>query len=122
MNWTFARAAREGTMPEPSNFNPRERLWLGVLAVAGLVGLNGVFVYSALYHRETVLAALRNPVALAFIVEAFVVMGLVAWLLGRWQRNRLGWGWFVLLTLIGGLAFGIPAVLLIHDSDAGRGR
>jgi hypothetical protein len=109
-------------MPEPSNFNRHERLGLGIVGVIGLVGLNGVFMYSLLFHRDDLVAALRNPVALAFIVEAFVVMGLVAWLLGRWRRNRLGWGWFVLLSLIGGLAFGIPAVLLFHDSKPGPGR
>lgn len=109
-------------MPEPSNFDRHERLWLGILGVVGLVGLNGVFVYSLLYRRDDILSALRNPVALAFIVEAFVVMGLMAWLLGKWQRNRLGWGWFVVLTLIGGLAFGIPAVLLMHDPGPRRGR
>ena len=108
-------------MTEQTTFNSTERLWLGIVGLVGLVGLNGVFVYSLLYQRDALMQALHNPVALAFIIEALVVMALMAWLLKKWQRNRLGWGWFVVLCLIGGLAFGIPAVLLAPDAKRERG-
>jgi predicted Na+-dependent transporter len=109
-------------MTEPMTFTPAERLWLGVVGLVGLVGLNGLFVYGLLQRRGALVEALRNPIALAFIVEAFVVMGLLAWLFAKWQRNRLGWGWFVALCLVGGLAFGIPAVLLAPGAKRGPGQ
>ena len=102
-------------MRDPSAFSQHERFWFVVVGVVGMIGLNGLFVYGLMYRRDAIQEALRNPIALAFILEAFVVMGLVAWVFGRWGRNRLGWGWIVVLCLIGGLAFGIPAVLLVTD-------
>jgi hypothetical protein len=55
---------------------------------------------------------MRNPVAAAFIFEAFVVMGLLAWLVRRFRIGVLPWAVFVLLSLVGGLAFSIPVFLL----------
>ena len=50
-------------MTEPTTFNQQERLWLGFVAAVGLVGVNRVFVYSLLYRRDSVAAALQDPAA-----------------------------------------------------------
>jgi peptidoglycan biosynthesis protein MviN/MurJ (putative lipid II flippase) len=92
-------------------YSPRERFWLAILAAFTFFGLNGAFVYGLL-HRAMVETALANPLALAFILEAFVLVGLLAYLLRKWGVSRLPWGWFVVLSLLGGLAFALPVALL----------
>jgi hypothetical protein len=93
-------------------YSARERFWLAVLAAFTFFGLNGAFVYGLL-HPALLQAALANPLALAFILEAFVLVGVLAYLLRRWGVSRLPWGWFVVLSLLGGLAFSLPVVLLV---------
>lgn len=52
-----------------------------------------------------------------FIVEALVLVGVFAYLFKRWGVSRLGWGWFVFLSLLGSIAFAIPVVLLYRRQD-----
>ncbi len=93
-------------------YSSRERAWFLVLAVAGFAGLNGVFLWAVVARAELVLSALQNPVAAAFVVEAFVLVGVLAYLLNRWRVSQVHWGWFVLLALVGGIVFALPVVLL----------
>ena len=88
------------------------RLFLIVLAAVGLFGLNGVFLYYALVHPETMGAALANPIALVFMLEAFVMVGFTAWVIATFGMKKPGWVAFVVLSLVGGLAFSVPAFLL----------
>jgi hypothetical protein len=94
------------------HYSARERFWLWTVALVGFAGLNGVFLWAMLTRPETMLSALQNPVAAAFIVEAFVLVGVLAYLLARWKVSQVHWGWFILLSLIGGIAFALPVVLL----------
>jgi hypothetical protein len=52
-------------------------------------------------------------VALAFVAEALLLVPLLAYLFTRWRVSTLGWGWFVGFSLVGGLLFAVPAVLLL---------
>ena len=90
-----------------------ERAGLVALAIAGFVALNGAFLYGVVVRPELLRDAMRNPVALAFMIEALVLVGLSAYLLRRTRATRLGSGAFVALSLIGGLAFSIPVALLL---------
>ena len=103
--------------PQTQAYSSIERLGLWTLAAVGLVGLNGAFVYGLVARPGSLQAALRNPVALAFIVESLVLVGVLAWLLRRWGVSRVHWLWFVALSLLGGIAFALPVVVL-----AGRER
>jgi hypothetical protein len=94
------------------SYSPRERAWLWILSVIGFVGLNGVFVYGLLRRSDDLISAMTNPVAAAFMVEALVLTGVFAYLLAKWGVSRLHWGWFVALSLVGGMAFALPVVLL----------
>ncbi len=94
------------------DYTARERRALWLVAVAGGVGLNGAFVYGMLARPGALEAALANPIALAFLLEAFLMMGVLAYLLPRWgvtTRSRLA---FVALSLLGGIAFALPVVVL----------
>ena len=106
------------TQREGAYYSARERIWLTVLAVAGAAGLNGVFVWAVLARPDALTSALTNPVAAAFIVEAFVLVGALAYLLARWRVSTVHWAWFVVLSLLGGIAFALPAVLLWSTRDS----
>jgi hypothetical protein len=93
-------------------YSRAERLWLWGLAMFGLVGVNGVFLWCLLYRPDAFRESMANPVSAAFAVEALVLVGFLAWLFRKWGVSRLGWGWFVLLSLLGSMAFAIPVVLL----------
>lgn len=93
-------------------YTPRERFWLWVLALAGMAGLNGAFLYGVVFQPDAVSAAMRNPVSAAFMLEAFVLVGVLAYLLRRWHVTQVHWGWFVALSVIGGILFALPLVLL----------
>lgn len=92
-------------------YSRAERWALVLVAVAGLVGVNGAFLYGVAQPglmEET----LANPVAVAFMAEAFVLMGVLAYLMAKWGVARLRWPWFVGLSLLGSMAFALPVVLL----------
>jgi hypothetical protein len=92
-------------------YSARERFWLWALAGAGLIGANGAFIYG-LMRPGTLADALSNPIALSFVVEALALMGVLAYLMTRWGVTRLSWPWFVVLSLVGSMAFALPIVLL----------
>ena len=98
-------------------YAPAERFWLAALGVFGFFVVNGAFAYGLLFQPGALTAVLTNPLAVAFIVEALVLVGVFAYLFERWGVSRLGWGWFVLLSLLGSMAFAIPVVLLFPRRD-----
>ncbi len=102
-------------------YSRQERFWLWALGIFGFVGINGAFAYGLLFQPDLLQAALTNPVAAAFIVEALVLVGVFAYLFGKWGVSRLGWAWFVIRALLGSMAFAIPVVLLFpsRGRDAG---
>jgi hypothetical protein len=101
------------------SYSTRERGFLWMLAIVGLFGLNGAFLYGILFRQGALTSALSNPIALAFMAEALVLTGVFAYLLAKWGVSRLHWHWFVLLSLLGGMAFAVPVVLLWSKRETG---
>lgn len=96
-----------------------ERLGLWALAVLGMVVVNGLFLLGA-FRPGTVEGALTNPIGLAFVIEAFLLLGALTYLLPRWGVSRLGRGWIVVLALLGGIAFALPMAILWRRGSAGN--
>ncbi len=94
-----------------------ERFWLAALGVFGFFVVNGAFAYGLLFQPDAMTAAWTNPLAAAFMAEAMVLVGVFAYLFERWRVSRLGWGWFVFLSLLGSMAVAIPVVLLFPRRD-----
>jgi len=99
-------------MNDAVEYSKRERFWLQSLAVIGFLGVNGAFIYGLIIDPTALAASLSNPVSAAFIAEALVLVGVLAYLLRRWRVTQLAWGWFVALSLLGSLAFALPIALL----------
>jgi hypothetical protein len=93
-------------------YSPTERFCLWTLAAIGAVAVNGAFIYGVLAVPGSLTAALRNPVSAAFLTEALLILAALAYLLGKWGVARLSWRWFLLLALLGSMAFALPAVIL----------
>jgi hypothetical protein len=94
-----------------SPFNQAESRALTALAVFGLLVPNGVFLYFSATDWELLVQAMTNPVSAVFIGEAFLLMFLFAWLLARSGARRPSATGFVVLSLVGGMAFSIPYTL-----------
>ncbi len=98
-------------------FGRFERIALLALGGFGLIGPNGGFLYFTFFRWPEVLSTLRNPVALAFIVEAFFAMGILAYYFTKVSTSKNGM-LFVALSLIGGLGFSVPVYLLTTGRPA----
>ena len=104
--------------------SPRSRLrpadlTLLLVAAFGMIVPNGLFVYWLL-DFDGIAAVADNPLALAFIIDAFMAMGLLAWLFAVRPPGRFGWPWFVGLSLLGGLGFSIPFYLWLNHRLDGQ--
>ena len=89
-----------------------ERFLLMVLAAVGLVVVNGGFLYGVFVAPDALTVAMRNPVSLAFQIEAFLLLIALAYLLSKWGVSRISLIWFVVLSILGSLAFALPVALL----------
>ena len=100
-----------------NTYTSRERFGLMAVAIVSGIGLNGVFLYGVV-RSDVLIEAVENPIAVAFILEAFVLVALLAYLLERWEMSQLRWPWLVGLSLLGGLAFALPVLLLWGTKSA----
>ncbi len=95
-----------------TEYSSRERFLLWYMATISFFGLNIAFIFGLFFQPGALLSALTNPISAAFIFEAFLLMAAFAYLLAKWGKSSLHWGWFVFLSLMGGMAFAVPVVLL----------
>ncbi|HSQ59622.1 MAG TPA: hypothetical protein VLT84_04235 [Acidobacteriota bacterium] len=101
-----------GRAAQQPSYSSTERFWLSALAIFGFVAVNGAFFYGLFARPGSLSDALTNPISLAFLVEALLILAALAYLLGKWGVARLSWRWFLFLSLLGSMAFALPAVLL----------
>lgn len=89
-------------------------MWL--LVVAGFGGLlpGGLFLYWLVLDSGTLAAALSDRLALAFFVDLLGSTGLLAYLFARKAPGPLKWPWFVGLSLLGTLWFGLALYLWLN--------
>ena len=104
-------------MPVTREFSAAERAALWAVSAVGFLALNVVFGWAVFLHPDMVQEAMANPLSLVFVMEALVLTGLLAYLLHKWQVTRLHWIWFVVLALVGSLAFALPIAVLWHRSS-----
>lgn len=84
--------------PFPQLLSPRIRMVLAIVAVTGLLGPNGWFLWKVATEFSVVQATLNDPIALVFIGEAFALMLLYAALI-RAMRQRPGALVFLAMSL-----------------------
>jgi hypothetical protein len=95
----------------------RHRFVLWVVAGIGLLGINGVFLYSLIFRPEIVIEALGNLYAMVFIMEAFILLPLLCFLISVAKLKSPGWFGFLILSLLGSMAFSIPLSILLWTRE-----
>ncbi len=102
-----------------TSFSNRARSLLAVLAIFGALVPNGVFLWVAFTNPDALWATMADPVALVFIGEAFLLMFFFAWLIhrGGWRPGPVA---FVVMSLLGSLAFSVPAWLWLASRPGSR--
>lgn len=83
-------------------------MWLLLVAFLGLIVGDGLFLYWLAYDFHGLSAVMQDRLALGFIIDALLTLGILAVHFARVPPGRVRWPWFVLLSLIGGLCFGLP--------------
>jgi hypothetical protein len=79
-----------------------------IVALFGLLVPNGLFVLWLLHDFHGFAPILADRLALGFILDAFLALALLAVFFARYPIGRVKWYWFGLLSMIGGLGFGLP--------------
>lgn len=97
-----------------------QRLALGALALAGLLGPNAAFLYFLATRWDEFWTALGHPIALALLVDAVMATGLLAWYFARRPLGCWDWRAFVVMSLLGGLGFSVPAFFLLNARGDGE--
>jgi hypothetical protein len=92
----------------------RGEVALVAVALFGLVVPNGLFLYWFFCEPWTLAELYSNPLALGLILDAVLATALLAYFFAQRPPGALRWPWFVVLTLIGGLGFGIPFYLWLN--------
>lgn len=83
---------------------------VGLLLIAflGLIIGNGLFVYWLAYDFRGWGSVMTDHLALAFIIDATLTLLILTVYFARTPPGPYRWPWFVALSLIGGLCFGLP--------------
>ena len=83
-------------------------MFLLIIALFGLFVPNGIFIYWLFTEFNGVGEVLQNKLAVAFIIDAFMAMFLLAYWFAVKPIGKVRWYWFIVLSIIGGLGFSIP--------------
>lgn len=92
--------------------------WLLLVAISGLVIPNGFFIHWLFFEWTGFAAVFANHLAVAFVLDAFMAMCLLAWWFAKRPIGRVRWPWFVVLSLLGGLGFSLPMYWWLNGGEA----
>ena len=87
------------------------------VALFGLIVPNGLFLYWLLAEFGGIRAVLDNHLAVAFIIDALMVLVILAVYFAKRPIGPVRWGTFVLLSLIGGLGFSLPMYWWLNNRE-----
>jgi hypothetical protein len=93
-------------------------MWLLVVALFGLIVPNGLFVYWLVHDFHGIGTVLQDRLALSFILDALITLGVLTVHFARQPAARVAWPWFVLFSLAGGLCFGVPFYAWLNRTGA----
>jgi len=83
-------------------------MWLVPVAVIGLLAPGGLFLYWLVHDYSSLSAALSDRMGVAFFLDLLMSTFILAYLFARRPLGPVKWPWFIVLSLLGTLAFGIP--------------
>ena len=77
-------------------------------AIVAFLGPNGLYLYALFTDPSLNQQAMSNPVALAFMIEAMMLLGLFLWYVHRETKSLVQVGLYLILSFAGSLAFSFP--------------
>ena len=86
----------------------KQRWILLAVALFGLLVPNNLFLYASLHDRGDCGAMMHNLLASSLMLDAFLAMAVLAGFFALRPIGSVRWYWFVLLSLLGGMAFSLP--------------
>ena len=89
-----------------------------IIALFGLLVPNGLFIYWLFTEFNGVGEVLQNKLAVAFIIDAFLAMFLLAYFFARHPIGKIKWYWFIAFSIIGGLGFSLPFYWWLNKRDS----
>ena len=92
-----------------------------LVAIVGMLFPNALFLYWLLFEFDSVSAFLGNHAAVALFVDAILATSLLAYLLAVRPVGPVKWPWLFLLTLLGGMGFGLGILLWLNYKRSGAG-
>lgn len=99
------------------NLTRTERTVLLVVAILAFLGPNGMYLYFTVTQPELNQEALSNPISLAFMIEAMMLLGLFLWYVFRTTRSWLSVMLYLVLAFLGSLAFSLPLFMSRKSSS-----
>lgn len=78
------------------------------VALFGLLVPNGFFLYWLVNEFQGIRPIVADHLAMAFILDAFMAMIILAVYFARRPIGPVRWPAFVLLSILGGLGFSLP--------------
>ena len=99
----------------------REERVLLAIALFGLIVPNNLFVYWLLHDFAGWDSVVHDRLALAFILDAFLALGVLAYFFAVRPIGPVKWYWFVGLSVLGGLGFSLPLYWWLNRGQT-RGR
>jgi len=94
-----------------------QKIILWCFSFAGLLIVNGLFLYTLFFKSELIGDAQQNLYSLAFILEAFLLIPLFCFLIYVAKLKSPGWIGFLILSILGSLAFSIPFSILMWQKQ-----
>ena len=95
--------------------SPPAKLGLTAIALFGLIVPNGLFIRWLLVEPHDWSAVLNDHLAMAFMLDALLALVLFTWYFAARPIGPVHARWFVVLALIGGLGFALPAYWLWNE-------
>ena len=86
----------------------KQRWILLAIALFGLVVPNGIFLYASFHDPNGCGGVAHNLLASSFMLDAFLVTGILSYAFAMRPIGPIRWYWFSLMSLFGGLAFSLP--------------
>ena len=98
----------------------KHRWILLAVALFGLIVPNNMFLYASLHDANGCGSITHNLLASSFMLDAFLSMGVLAYLFAVRPLGPIRWYWFVLLSVLGGMAFSLPLYWWLNLRKKGK--
>lgn len=98
--------------------NTRHRTLLLIFAVIGLIGPNAMFLYYWITEPALLQEANANPIALAFMIEAMMLLGIFLVYVWIKTQSAIQVLLYFVLTFAGSLAFSFPLFFYLKSKSS----